>query len=79
MAFMDLRMPVMDGFEATRIAQQHMDLRIPIVVLTAELGQQEKCRDIGFDDCTSKPIDFNAVCKLLQTFVGVNFDPASRP
>ncbi len=79
MVFMDLRMPVMDGFEATRIAKKELGLQIPIVALTAELGQetQEQCRDVGFDHCVSKPVNFTAVCTLLQTFAGIPFDPAT--
>jgi signal transduction histidine kinase len=80
MVFTDLRMPVMDGLEATRIAKRDMGLRIPIVALTAELSEEtrDQCRDIGFEDCVSKPVDFKTICKLLQTFAGIEFDTESK-
>ncbi|MCK5519816.1 MAG: response regulator, partial [Candidatus Marinimicrobia bacterium] len=68
--FMDLQMPVMDGFattEAIRKISQYDDL--PIVAMTADAmaGIREKCLTIGMNDMVTKPIDTNEVfASLLQ-------------
>jgi len=53
---MDLQMPVMDGFEATKIIKQtHPD--IPVIALTADAMPEtfEKARECGMDDYLTKP------------------------
>ena len=57
---MDVQMPVMDGYEATKYLRAHFDepLRsIPIIALTASatLAEVEKCYMAGMNDCISKP------------------------
>ncbi|HNP17679.1 MAG TPA: ATP-binding protein [Fulvivirga sp.] len=57
---MDVQMPIMDGFEATRIIRKFDDpikAGIPIIALTANAikGDNEKCFDVGMNDYLSKP------------------------
>jgi CheY-like chemotaxis protein len=73
MIFMDLRMPVMNGFQATAYIREKLQMKVPIVILTASVlrNERERCISIGANDYMSKP--FNPVhldlClqKYLQT------------
>ncbi len=60
LVFMDLQMPVMDGFTATmeiRNLSQYND--VPIIAMTADAmsGVKEKCLEAGMNDMVTKPID----------------------
>ncbi len=69
--FMDIRMPVMDGVEATRIIRTSPEFAdkaaIPIVALTAYAMQQdqEKFLAAGMDGYLSKPIEIEALLDIL--------------
>jgi CheY-like chemotaxis protein len=75
--FMDIRMPVMDGLEATRnirkLEQERPDSlslrpeRVPIVAMTANAMQEDKnaSRDAGMDGHVSKPIDIEEIRSIL--------------
>lgn len=56
---MDLQMPVMNGYETTDYIRNTIHSDIPIIALTADVTtiDANKCRDLGMDDYTSKPID----------------------
>ena len=57
--FMDLKMPVMDGWEATkRIRQTEIGSRVAIIALTAQAmaGDEQKALAIGCDDYLAKPV-----------------------
>jgi two-component system CheB/CheR fusion protein len=66
---MDLQMPVMNGFEATEHIRHKMNLQIPIIALTADVTtvDLEKCKAVGMNDYTSKPLDENILySKILE-------------
>jgi CheY-like chemotaxis protein len=61
---MDVMMPELDGFEATRRLRENTGFRqVPIVALTAMEGARERVMAAGCDDYVAKPID-------VRTFLG---------
>lgn len=72
--FMDLKMPVMDGWEATRrIRRMEGVRRIPIIALTAQAmaGDEQKALAAGCDDYVAKPIvDPEVVREKLERLLG---------
>jgi PAS domain S-box-containing protein len=74
MIFMDVQMPEMDGYEATRrIRALEADKAkpAPIVAMTANVFREdiEKCLEAGMDDHIGKPLDFNEVLEKLRKYL----------
>ena len=69
---MDIQMPVMDGFETTRILRTEMKVGTPIIALTARVftEDEEKCRAVGMDDFLTKPIEIKMLREKVEKFVG---------
>jgi signal transduction histidine kinase/CheY-like chemotaxis protein len=69
--FMDVHMPEMDGFEATRqIRQRETRGHYPrIVALTADVlkGEREKCFEMGMDDYATKPIKIDILKAIIES------------
>jgi PAS domain S-box-containing protein len=67
--FMDLQMPIMDGFAATK-AIRKMDITIPIVALSAAVMQKDKelTSEAGMDQHIAKPIEKGELEKILQLY-----------
>jgi CheY-like chemotaxis protein len=72
--FMDLKMPVMDGWEATRrIRGMSRASAVRIIALTAQamVGDEEKALEIGCDDYLAKPVvDPSLVRQKLERLLG---------
>ncbi len=69
---MDLSLPVMDGWEATRRRKAHDELRyIPIIALTAHamIGDEEKAWAAGCDDYIVKPLDDGELLSKLARYL----------
>lgn len=68
---MDMKMPVMDGFEATRQIRQ-FDKNVIIIAQTAYglSGDREKAIDAGCNDYISKPVSASNLIKLLFMYFG---------
>jgi PAS domain S-box-containing protein len=67
--FMDLQMPEMDGFTATRLLRAQPRLQgLPIIAMTAHalVEEQQRCLEAGMNDHVSKPIDPDALFATLM-------------
>ena len=63
---MDMSLPVMDGWEATKVIKANPETnQIPVIGLTAHAmaGDREKCLEAGCDDYDTKPVELQ---RLLQ-------------
>jgi CheY-like chemotaxis protein len=72
--FMDVQMPEMDGYEATRRMRAQNTPKastIPIIAMTANVFREdiEKCLETGMNDHLGKPLDFNEVKKKLRAYL----------
>jgi PAS domain S-box-containing protein len=69
---MDMKMPEMDGFEATRIIKS-IDPYIPVIAITAYamLGDEKRILDAGCDEYLSKPIAKNILIGKISRFINV--------
>ncbi len=71
LVLMDCQMPVMDGYEATRVIRDSeskvLNHAVPVVAMTANAmkGDREKCLMAGMDDFTSKPVTQEELQKVL--------------
>ncbi len=65
---MDLQMPEMDGYQATKYIRNEMSLSIPIIAMTASAlkGEKDKCINIGMNDYLSKPFDVSFLYKRIS-------------
>jgi CheY-like chemotaxis protein len=69
---MDIQMPEMDGIEATKFIRNKLNIKTPIIALTANAFKTEieKCRKAGMDDYVTKPFDetilLETIAKLLN-------------
>ena len=75
LVIMDMQMPELDGYEATRRIRtaETGRARVPIIAMTANamMGDREKCLDAGMDDYISKPIDTSVLVGVLQRWLPV--------
>lgn len=81
---MDVQMPVMGGFEATRNIREHERMngcpRTPIIALTAHamLGDRDRCISAGMDEYLSKPLDSGRMMQTIMKCSTMNI-PALPP
>jgi signal transduction histidine kinase/ActR/RegA family two-component response regulator len=70
LVLMDLKMPVMDGFDATRLIKMY-NRRIPIIAQTAYAmeGDEEKSRRAGCDEYIAKPIRKENLLSLMAKYL----------
>jgi CheY-like chemotaxis protein len=69
---MDLNLPDVDGWEATRLLKEAPETRaIPIMAMTAHAiaGDQERARQAGCDDYHAKPVDFPRLLTQIEALL----------
>jgi len=75
---MDMRMPVMDGYEATRkIKSQNAGIKIIATTAYAIMGDREKCIEAGCDYYLAKPIRIDLLIETIGHFLGKKSDNLS--
>lgn len=80
---MDVQMPEMDGFEATKVVREGEQItgkHLPIIALTAHAmkGDQERCLAAGMDGYISKPIQTAELFALLERLIPPKFAVETR-
>jgi two-component system, cell cycle response regulator DivK len=66
---MDLGLPVLDGWEATKKLKAHSELKhIPVIAITshAMVGDERRAREVGCDEYLAKPIDEDELRKKID-------------
>jgi PAS domain S-box-containing protein len=72
LVFMDLQMPVMDGFEATRIIRTFKSKEeLPVVAMTAAVMERDRemTRQVGMNGHLSKPIDMDELTRVMVRWI----------
>lgn len=78
--FMDVNLGDMDGYTVTRtLRQREVDVRTPIVAVTAHVGkeEQDRCLASGMDDFLSKPITLSPLAQLLVRWGVHGYEPVA--
>jgi len=84
LVLMDIQMPVMDGFEATkliRLKENGTNRRIPIIAMTANAmkGDREQCLEAGMDGYVSKPVDSQELFAAVEAVPARALTKSKRP
>ena len=73
LVLMDLSLPVLDGWEATRRLKQAVETRsIPVIALSAHAmaGERERALEAGCDDYDTKPVDMPRLLGKIERLLG---------
>ena len=74
---MDVQMPEMDGFAATKLirAMSEPKCKIPIIAITAHalIGDREKCIEAGMDEYISKPVVAREIIRMIDHFLKIDY------
>ena len=80
LVFMDIQMPVMDGYEATRLIRAMPGQEVmPIIAMTAHAmdAERERCLACGMNGHIAKPIEVGGLYEILRSYLALA-DPASK-
>ncbi len=72
LVLMDIQMPVLNGYEATKAIRNELKSNIPIIALTANAikGESEKCLSLGMNDYLSKPFNEDQFLYVVSSLLG---------
>ncbi len=67
---MDIHMPIMDGYEATRIIRKH-NQKVPIIAMSSDALYDERSalEELGINDSIEKPVDPNLLFRMLTKWI----------
>lgn len=71
---MDMSLPILDGWEATRRLKEAPETRsIPVIALTAHAmsGDRDKAMEAGCDDFDTKPVEFERLLSKIEAMLNV--------
>jgi len=73
LVLMDMRMPVMDGIEATKIIRNWITKETPVIALTANAvtGEQDKCIQAGMNDFLAKPFEEDQLIQVTAKWLNL--------
>lgn len=76
LVLMDVQMPVMDGYEATRLLREKGFTGVPIIGLSANAMKEDRqgALDAGMNDYLTKPIKQKALVTMLKQYLGKRLD-----
>lgn len=80
--FMDIEMPEMDGFTATRLIRERENggtSNVPIVAMTAHAikGYMERCLEAGMNDYLSKPVEIAELARTVEKYLPLSLERMS--
>ena len=67
---LDMRMPVMDGWQFAQAYRERTGPRAPIIVMTAAQDAQRWADEIGASACLAKPFEYDAIVRTLAVHLG---------
>lgn len=73
LVLMDMNLPVMDGWQTTRILKSDDSTKnIPVIAITAHAmnGDEQRAKDAGCDDYETKPIDLDSLLGKIKKYLG---------
>jgi len=76
---LDMRMPVMDGWEFAREFGARFGRAAPIVVITAAENARARAEEIGADGWLEKPFELDEVVRMVSRFLGPSEGDATVP
>lgn len=78
---MDIQMPLMDGYEATRYIRNQLASNVPVIAMTAFglNGENEKCFECGMNDYVSKPFTIENLGNIIQKVLSVPIQVMQNP
>ena len=72
LVLMDIQMPILDGYHASKKIREELNINVPIIAMTAHImaNEKEKCLSYGMTDYLSKPFKEIDLYNMLNTYLG---------